>query len=140
MGDDDRVVLRSSPWATISAFVVLLAAVWIGTLLTGDSFPPPVMVGTFAVVLLAGHLFRRTVLGPHGVEIWTFRRTLIPWSQVTGVVVGGSWWNERSITLRCPPDQPWVKLPAPVAFFGIGTGHLHRAGDLVEESWVRHRH
>jgi hypothetical protein len=117
----------------------LLAAVWIGSLLAGDSFPSPVMAGTFAVVLLFGHLFRRAVLGPHGVEIWTFRRTLIPWSQVTGVVVGGSWWNEGSITLRRPPDQPWVKLPAPVAVFGMGTGRLRRAGELVEESWIRHR-
>jgi hypothetical protein len=140
MGDDERVVQRSSPWATIAAFVALMAAVWVGTLLAGDSYPPPVMVGTFAVVLLLGHLFRRTVLGPHGVEIRTFRRRLIPWSEVTGVVVVGSRWNEGSITLRRPPDQPWVKLPAPVALFGMGTGHLHRAGDTVEASWVRHRH
>ena len=79
------------------------------------------------------------LLTAHGVEVWTPRRQLIPWSQVTGVVVGGSRWNEGSISLRRPPDQPWVKLPAPVAFFGMGSGRLHRAGDLVEESWVRHR-
>ena len=98
MGDDDRVVLRSSWGATACAFGALVAGGWIGTLLAGGSYPSPFFVAGSAIGAVLFHLLYRTVVTARGVEVWWFRARLIPWSQITGVVVGGRRWNQRYIT------------------------------------------
>ena len=139
MGDDDRVVLRSSWGATACAFGALVAGGWIGTLLAGGSYPSPFFVAGSAIGAVLFHLLYRTVVTARGVEVWWFRARLIPWSQITGVVVGGRRWNQRYITVQRPPDQPWVRLAAPRAPWGFDSGHMDRARDVIEEMWVRHR-
>jgi hypothetical protein len=139
MGDDDRVVLRSSWGATGSVIVATAIGFWIVAKLAGGPYPGPSFAGPFILGLVLFHWLRRTVVTARGVEVWSFRGTLIPWSQVTGVVVGGRRWNQRYITLQRRPSKPWVRLPAPLAPWGIGSGQLHRARDLIEEMWVRHR-
>jgi hypothetical protein len=134
----DRVVLRSSWGATACTLGAVLAGAWIGTFLAGGSYPIPFLVAAVIAALLFRFLYR-TVVTARGVEVWWFQAKLIPWSQITGVVVGGRRWYQRYITVQRPPGQPWVRLAAPRASWGIDSGHLDRARDLIEEMWVRHR-
>ena len=139
MGDDDRVVLRTGWGATAVLLGAVVAGGWIGTLLAGGSYPHPSWVVGAAIGTVLFHSLYRTVVTARGVEVWWFRARLIPWSQITGVIVDGRPWNQRVIRLQRPPDQPWVRLAAPTAPWGIGSGHLDRARDVIEKMWLRHR-
>jgi hypothetical protein len=55
------------------------------------------------------------------------------------VVVDGTRWNIRYITVRRTHGHAFVRLPAPLAPFGIGSGRIETARALVEKMWVQHR-
>ena len=97
------------------------------------------MTGTFAVVSRLDRWLRRTVLTARGIEVWSLRGKRIPWSQIASVVADGTRWNIRYITVRRSHGHAFVRLPAPLAPFGIGWGRVEAARALVEKTWRHHK-
>ena len=80
------------------------------------------MAGGVGVVIgsLLGHFLRRVVLTRRGLEIWSFGCTVVPWSQISGVVVGGSRRTEWYVGVLVLPYGAVKKLSAPRATLAIG--------------------
>jgi hypothetical protein len=139
MGDEDRVVLRTSLRHAVGTVLVVFAAVGALSLYSRDFgfFVPFIVV--FSLATLGTHYLRKIVLTPAGLEIRSFGYTLVPWPQIAQVFTGGSWWSERYVALTVLPNNRFRKLPAPRSGYGVARRDVEAARDLVERWWLQHR-
>ena len=139
MGDDERVVLRTSLRYPALAILVVAAVMAALALRSGDVgfFVPFVVV--FSLTTLATHYLRKVVLTPAGLEIRSFGSTRVPRPQISRVLTGGAWWSERYVALTVLPDNRFRKLPAPRSGYGVARGDVEAARDLIERWWLQHR-
>jgi hypothetical protein len=139
MGDDHKVVLRTSLRYPALAILLVVAALEALALRSGDVwfFVPYLVV--FSLTILGTGYLRKVVLTSAGLEIRSFGYTLVPWPQISRVVTGGAWWSERYVALTVLPNNRFRKLPAPRSGYGVARGDVEAARDLIERWWLQHR-
>ena len=138
MGDDDRVVLRSS-WLVDALVSLPFPLVFWFLLFRHDGLPGLLLMAVlYAAVTIQAHIRTRVVVTAEAIELWRGGRTVVPWSYVRGVVFVGSSPSPRSAAVVLP-DRSVKPLSAPRSLFGIGHHDVEYASELIEQRWARHR-
>jgi hypothetical protein len=138
MGDDDRVVLRSTWLVDALTFLPLPLALGL-VLFWGEGVRIWLsLAAPYVVATVFHHRTTRVVLTADGVELWRNGRTAVPWSYVGGVVVVDLAYSLRSVGVLLP-HRSVRPLPAPRSLLGVGGRDVANARELIERHSVRHR-
>jgi hypothetical protein len=129
-----RTALRVRLVTAVSAAVAFAAV----GLARGDT--PVVGYAVFLGLLLTVLLGeRRLVLTEGGLDVRHIGSTVIPWSQITSIEVGGRRWNSRTLRLGLVGRDRPRRLPAPYSAFSVGEADVDATRQLIEQWWTRYR-